>query len=146
MSVLRQVHKRLIDLETRLSDRPDEASEVRAIRHMLDGDEGGWIGTVDAQHLLGMQSVNTVKAWAKRGLLRSKRLSNGRLKVSLTDVLDERHRIDALSAMGSIDTPLTDEELELARNPSTPEVEAIVGKIVALAEARLQEQKQAGDE
>ncbi|MFN8537025.1 MAG: hypothetical protein U0232_06065 [Thermomicrobiales bacterium] len=58
-------------------------------------------------------------------------------------MLRRREDAEALSAMGSIDTPLTDEELELMRTPNTPEVEAIVGAIVALAEARLKESSQA---
>ena len=139
MSVLRQVHDRLVSLESRLSDRPTEAGEVRAIRQLLDSDEAGWIGTVAAQRLLGVQSVNTVKAWAQRGLLRSRQLPNGRLKVSLEDVLQRREVDEALSAMGSIDRPLTDEERELAYRPGPPEVEAVVAPILALAEARLRE-------
>ncbi|MFN8537024.1 MAG: hypothetical protein U0232_06060 [Thermomicrobiales bacterium] len=72
VSVLREVQQRLVLLESKLGDRPEEAGEVRAIRQLLDSDKGEWIGTVEAQRLLGMHSVNTVKAWAKRGWLRSK--------------------------------------------------------------------------
>ena len=139
MSVLQEIHDRLVSLESRLSDHPAEAGEIRAIRHLLESDKAGWIGTVEAQRLLGVQSVNTVKAWAKRGWLRSRQSANGRLRVSLEDVLHRREVDEALSAMGSIDRPLTDQELELAHRPGPPEVEAIVAPILALAEARLRE-------
>ncbi len=139
MSVLQEIHRRLDRLESKLSDRPDEVGEVRAIRQLLDSDEGGWIGTVEAQRLLDVHSVNTVKAWAKRGLLRSRQLPNGRLQVSLEDVLHRREVYEALSAMGSIDRPLTDEEREYAYRPASPEVEAIIAPILAMAEARLAE-------
>jgi hypothetical protein len=137
--VLHEIHQRLDRLESKLNDRPDEVGEVRAIRQLLDSDEGGWIGTVEAQRLLGAHSVNTVKAWAKRGWLRSKQLPNGRMKISLKDVLNRRAVDDALSAMGSIDRPLTDEEREYAHRPASPEVEAIIAPILAMAEARLAE-------
>lgn len=90
MSVLRQLDTRLAALESRLADRPADAHEVRAIRRLIAGDDDLWIGTVEAQRLLGVQSVNTVKAWARLGLLRSRRLPNGRLKLHLDDVLRER--------------------------------------------------------
>lgn len=129
MSVLREVQQRLVLLESKLGDRPEEAGEVRAIRQLLDGDKGGWIGTVEAQRLLGIHSVNTVKAWAKRGWLRSKELPNGRLKVSLEDVLAERERVDALSLFGS-NREMTEEEYEMSKHPAPPEIEAIVQKLV----------------
>jgi hypothetical protein len=92
LTVFQEILDRLIKLEAKLSDRPDEANEVRAIRELLDSDGGRWIGTVEARKFLGVQSVNTVKAWAKRGLLRSRRLPNGRLMISFEDVLEERWR------------------------------------------------------
>ena len=129
MSVLQEVQQRLVLLESKLSDRPEEAGEVRAIRQLLDRDKGEWIGTVEAQRLLGMHSVNTVKAWAKRGWLRSKELPNGRLKVSLEDVLAERKRLDAFAAFPSNDE-VTEDERELAKHPIQPELEAIVQDLV----------------
>ena len=132
MSVLRQVHDRLVSLESRLSDRPTEASEVRAIRQLLDSDEGGWIGTVAAQRLLGVQSVNTVKAWAQRGLLRSRHLPNGRLQVALEDVLHRREVAEAFAAFPS-NAEMTEEEYEASKRPAPPELEAIVQQIVEKA-------------
>jgi hypothetical protein len=45
-----------------------------------------WVGTTAAQRALGLHSVNTVKAWARRGILRSILLPNGRIKVHRDDV------------------------------------------------------------
>lgn len=45
-----------------------------------------WLGTKIAQRALGLRSVNTVKAWARRGILRSILLPNGRVKVHRDDV------------------------------------------------------------
>lgn len=139
MSVLQEVHQRLISLELRLSDHPDEAGEVRAIRHLLDNDESRWIDLEMAQRLLDAHSVNTVKAWVERGWLRSQRFPNGQIKVLLEDALNRREIYEALSAMGSIDRPLTEEEMEYAHRPASPEVEAIIAPILAMAEARLAE-------
>lgn len=60
---------------------------------------------MEAQRLLGVQSINTVKAWAKLGLLRSRRGPSGRLKVHLEDVLREAQAQRDLDAMGGIDDP-----------------------------------------
>jgi hypothetical protein len=139
VSALQEIHRRLVVLETKLSDRPDEADEVRAIRQLLDSDEGSWIGTVEAQRLLDAYSVSVVETWVKRGWLRSKQLPDGQLQVSLEDVLHRREVNEALSAMGSIDRPLTDEEREYAHRPASPEVEAIIAPILEMAEARLAE-------
>lgn len=137
MSVLRQLHDRLVALESRLADRPKDAGEVRAIRRLLADPDDLWIGTIEAQRLLGVQSVNTVETWARRGLLRSQRAPNGRLKVHLDDVLREAQAQQALEAMGGIDEPLSPEEWDALRRQSTPEGEAIVAEIVRLAEARV---------
>ena len=114
MSVLRQIDDRLAALESRLADRPEVAGEVRAIRRLLKGGDGAWIGTVEAQRLLGVKSINTVKAWARLGLLRSRRAPNGRLKVHLDDVLRERARYQALLGDGD-ERELPDEELRRVR-------------------------------
>lgn len=136
MSVLRQLDNRLSVLESRLADRPEEAGEVRAIRRLLADPDELWIGTVEAQRLLGVRSVNTVKAWARLGLLRSRRLPNGRLKVHLDDVLSERQVREDLSAMGSVDTPLSEAERAAMRGPAAPEVEAIVESVLARMSGR----------
>ena len=129
MSVLQEVHQRLVLLESKLHDRPDEAGEVRAIRQLLDSDESGWIDIARAQRLLDAYSVGVVETWAKRGWLRSKQLPDGQLKVSLEDVLAERQRLDALSLFG-LDREMTEEEYELSKQPAPPEIEAIVQELV----------------
>jgi hypothetical protein len=134
MDVLEQIYDRLAKLETRLSDRPDEVIEIRTIRRLLGDDKAAWIGTVKAQRLLGVQSVNTVKAWAKRGLLRSIRLSNGRVLISLKDVLRERQVREAFAAFPSNDE-VTDEERELSKHPLRPDLEAIVQDLVERSRA-----------
>lgn len=144
MSVLRQLDNRLSVLESRLADRPEEAGEVRAIRRLLADPDVLWIGTVEAQRLLGVRSVNTVKAWARLGLLRSRQLPNGRLKVHLDDVLRERQVREDLSAIGSVDTPLREEERAAMREPAAPEVEAIVESVLARVRGRSLAAKAAG--
>ena len=114
MSVLRQLNERLAALEARLADRPEEAGEVRAIRGLLAGEANRWIGTVEARRLLGVRSINTVKAWARLGLLRSRRAPNGRLKVHLDDVLRERDRYQALLGDGD-ERELSSAELRRVR-------------------------------
>ena len=134
MSVVGEVRSRLEQLETQVA--PELRDEVRTIRLLLVDPERQWIGTVEAQRLLGVQSINTVKAWAKLGLLRSRRGPSGRLKVHLDDVLREAQAQRDLDAMGGIDEPLSPEEWDALTGQSTPEGEAIVGEIVRLAEAR----------
>ena len=126
----RQVDHRLAALESRLTDRPDEADEVRAIRLLLTDDRQRWIGTVEAQRLLGVKSVNTVKAWARLGLLRSKQEPNGRLKVHLDDILRQRQTREDLGAMGSVELPLSSEARQSLQQSATPEVQAIVNAVL----------------
>ena len=134
MSVVGEVRSRLAQLEARVA--PELRDEVRTIRLLLADPERQWIGTVEAQRLLGVRSINTVKAWARLGLLRSRRGPSGRLKVHLDDVLREARAQRDLEAMGGIDEPLSPEEWDALTGPATPEGEAIVGEIVRLAEAR----------
>jgi hypothetical protein len=133
MSVLQQLTTRLAALESRLADRPAEASEIRAIRaHLADADNL-WIGTREARRLAGVDSVAAIKAWARLGLLRSRKAPDGRLLVQLDDVLKQRQVQDDLGAMGSVDTPLTEELRAALRQPPAPEVDAIVKEMVARA-------------
>lgn len=89
-SVLDRLVHDLRSVETELRDRPVLAQRVRAIAALLAGEEVQWIGTTKARRLLGVRSENSVKAWARLGVLRSRREPNGRLKVSLEDVLARR--------------------------------------------------------
>ena len=134
MGLMNEVRSRLANLESRVE--PALRDEVRVIQRLLADPERQWIGTVEAQRLLGVQSINTVKAWARLGILRSRLLPNGRLKVHLEDVLREAQAQQDLEAMGGRDEPLDREEREALIRPMIPEVEAVVGAVVQQAEAR----------
>ena len=146
MSVLQQLATRLAALESRLADRPEEAGEVRAIRAHLADTDSLWIGTREARRLLGVNSVATVKAWARLGLLRSRQAQDGRLLVYLDDVLEQRQLQDDLGAMGSVDIPLTDDERSVLRQSPAPEVKAIVKEMVARAAEQMPTREPVGVE
>jgi hypothetical protein len=99
---------------------PDETEDrVAEILALLSPERVCWLGTTEAKRLLGVGSENTVKAWARLGLLRSRTLPNGRTQVLLDDVLRRRAEDEALVAIGGDD--LTPEELEVleATRPGT---------------------------
>ncbi len=104
MSVVQEIRSRLEALEGKVE--PALRDEVRTIRLLLADPERQWIGTVEAQRLLGVKSINTVKSWARLGLLRSRRGPNGRLRVHLEDVLREARAQRDLEAIGGIDDPV----------------------------------------
>ena len=133
MGVMNEVRSRLAILETRVE--PELRDEVRAFQRLLADPERQWIGTVEAQRLLGVQSINTVKAWARLGILRSLQQPNGRLKVHLEDVLREARAQQDLEAMGEYDEPLDREGLQPLGSQEGAEAEVIVGAIVRQAEA-----------
>jgi hypothetical protein len=83
---------------------------IREVRRLLSREDVDWIGTTEAKRLLGVGSENTVKAWAKLGLLRSRTQPNGRTQVLLDDVLKEREAREAITAIGGRD--MTEEEME----------------------------------
>jgi hypothetical protein len=117
MSALQAATNALHDLKAvLLASRPGEldpalvAGRVNEILRLLSGDEAGWIGTTEAKRLLGVGSENTVKAWARLGLLRSRQLPNGRIQVLVDDVLRRRAEHEALLGIGGDE--LTPEELQ----------------------------------
>lgn len=114
MSILERLTNDLRHLEADLQDRPAVAERLHAIVRLLESDEARWIGTTAAKRLLGVGSENTVKAWARLGLLRSRTLPNGRLQVLLDDVL-ERKAIDAALTGPFEDEGLSPEELDVLR-------------------------------
>lgn len=134
MSVVQEVRSRLEALEEKVE--PELRDEVRTIRLLLSDSERQWIGTVEAQRLLGVKSINTVKAWARLGLLRSRRGPNGRLKVHLEDVLREARAQCDLETLGGIDEPLSPEEWDGLQRQDSPGSEAITREIVRIAAAR----------
>ena len=114
MTVLDQAAGALRELEAELLeptrgglDSVLLAERIRAVRRLLSGGEGRWIGTTEAKRLLGLDSEDTVKAWLRMGMLRGRRLANGRIQVLLDDVLRQREVTEGLSA---IDPPGMSEE------------------------------------
>jgi hypothetical protein len=91
-------------------DPSEAADRVAKVLALLSPEEARWIGTTEARRLLGVGSENTVKAWARLGLLRSRTLPNGRTQVLLDDVLRRRVEDEALLAVEGDD--LAPEELE----------------------------------
>jgi hypothetical protein len=91
------------------------AERIRAVRKLLSNGEMRWVGTTEAKRLLGVGSENTVKAWARIGLLRSRTLLNGRVQVLLDDVLRRREDTEALSAIDGDQEISTEEGLRLLR-------------------------------
>ena len=103
MSTLETATTALRELEALLRTTPpgelDQvalAEQVRTVHQLLAGEDALWIGTTTAKRLLGVGSENTVKAWARLGLLRSRQLPHGRIQVHLDDVLHRRAENAAL--------------------------------------------------
>ena len=120
MSTLETATSALRDLETLLRstsseelDRVALAEQIREVHRLLAGEEIRWIGTTAAKRLLGVASENTVKAWARLGLLRSRQLPHGRIQVHLDDVLRQRAETEALLAIGGDE--LSPEELRILK-------------------------------
>ena len=118
MSALQDATNALRDLEAMLLASPQGeldpavvAERLREVRRLLSREDARWIGTTEAKRLLGVGSENTVKAWARLGLLRSRTLANGRTQVLVDDVLRRRAEHEALLAVGGEE--LTPEELQL---------------------------------
>jgi hypothetical protein len=116
MSILQDATNALHEIEAELReptaggvDSVRLAERIRGVRRLLSAQEAQWIGTSEAKRLLGVGSENTVKAWARLGLLRSRLLPNGRTQVLLDDVLRRREETEGLSAIGGDE--LTVEEL-----------------------------------
>jgi hypothetical protein len=120
MRTLKDATNALRDLEallrTALPERIDPvavAERVREVRELLAGEDARWIGTTEAKRLLGVGSENTVKAWARLRLLRSRTLPNGRIQILLDDVLERRAETEDLIAIGGAE--LSPEELRILR-------------------------------
>jgi hypothetical protein len=111
MSIPCRLARDLRDPEADLRDRPSVAARLHEVARLLESDEVRWVGTAEAKRLLGVGSEDTVKAWARLGLLRSRTLANGRLQVRLDDVL-ERKPSNADLARPFADDGLSPEELD----------------------------------
>src|ERR1700687_5762695 len=120
MSILQDATNALHDIETELRaptpgglNSVGLAERIRAVRRLLAAQDAQWVGTSEAKRLLGVRSENTVKAWARLGLLRSRLLPNGRTQLFLDDVLRRREETEGLSAIGGDE--ITAEELRAQR-------------------------------
>jgi hypothetical protein len=86
------------------------ANRIRQVRRLLAGDEAQWVGTAEAQRLLGLGSEDAVTAWVRAGRLRSRVPPHGRVQILLDDVLRRREEAEGVGAFGGED--LTEDELE----------------------------------
>jgi hypothetical protein len=122
MAILDEATSALREIETELLkptqgglDSVHLAERLRAVRKLLSKDEARWVGTTEAKRLLGLGSENTVKAWARIGLLRSRTQPTGRIQVLLDDVLRRREEREGLSAIDGDEEISTEEALRLLR-------------------------------
>jgi hypothetical protein len=107
MSILEEATRSLRSIESELlassQDGPVDvariAEQIKRVIEMLSVEDAQWIGSTEAKRLLGLGSENTVKAWARLGLLRSRTLANGRVQVLLDDVLNRRIESEDLAAL-----------------------------------------------
>ena len=130
MSVLDRVVSDLRAIEAELAENPPVAKRIGEIARLLESDEARWIGTTRAKRLLGVQSENTVMAWARLGILRSRREPNGRLKVNLADLLEYRATRAALMGDGD-DSEMTEEDYAMLRRPMSSEELASLNDFLA---------------
>jgi hypothetical protein len=128
MGMLSELEAELRALNKDLED-PSLPAEVAArlrarvaeMHRVLASQNAMWVGTTEAKRLLGVKTENTVKAWARAGLLRSRTLPNGRVQVHLDDV--HRRATDTTALTTPWDEPASDEDLQSlsrARPGTTP--------------------------
>jgi hypothetical protein len=97
---LREIASELLAAPERgLVDTARVARRIGDVAAILADEDARWIGTTEAKRLLGLSSENTVKAWARSGLLRHRKLANKRTQVLLDDVLARRAEEEDLTAI-----------------------------------------------
>ena len=111
MGILQRLAHDLRNLEQDLCGHPDVAARLHAVVRLLESDDVRWINAEEARRLIEATSERTIEAWARLELVRSRRLPDGRLQVSLDDLL-ERKAINAALVGPFDDEPLSSEELE----------------------------------
>jgi hypothetical protein len=89
------------------------AESIHRVVELLSGEDAQWIGTTEAKRLLGVSSENTVKAWARLGLLRSRTLPNGRVQILLEDLQNRQAEMEDVAAIGGDE--LSPDELRTLR-------------------------------
>lgn len=114
MSMLQRLAHDLRDLEADLQGHPEVAARLHAVVRLLESDDIRWVEADEERRLIEAASERTIESWARLGLVRSRRLPDGRLQVSLDDLL-ERKAINAALAGPFDDQPLSPEELEALR-------------------------------
>jgi hypothetical protein len=111
---LRAIESELLaDEQQGCLDAARVAQCIHRVVELLLGEDARWVGTTEAKRLLGVSSENTIKAWARLGLLRSRTLPNGRVQVLLDDVLERRAETEDLTAIEGDE--LSPEELRTLR-------------------------------
>jgi hypothetical protein len=134
MAAVDEVTRVLKEIEPDLSRPAESAVEsfalqdrIRALRKLIAEHGDRWISVAKAKRFLLSSSEEYVEAWAKRGWLRSRTSSKGRLQLSLDDVLEKRENDEALTAIDN-GVPITPEEamyllrpLEYPKPPGYPE-------------------------
>jgi hypothetical protein len=121
MSILERAVGDLRQIESELLAAPDcgsidterVARRIGNVAALLADEDAHWLGTTEAKRLLGLSSENTVKAWARSGLLRHRKLANKRIQVHLDDVLARRAEEEDLTAIPGGD--LSADELRVLR-------------------------------
>src|SRR5262245_45919327 len=108
MSVLTETIEELREIEGALRDRPELARRVHRLAARLAAEDEQWLGVKEAQALLGVHLEETISAWVRLGLLRS-RSEDGQIQVLRDDVLRQRERDRDLEGDRD-DRPITSEE------------------------------------
>lgn len=112
MDILQRLAHDLRSLEPDLGGHPDVAARLHAVVRLLESDEVRWIDAEEARRLIEAESTRTIEGWARLELVRSRRLPDGRLQVSLDDLL-ERKAIDMALAGPFEDDSLSPEEMDV---------------------------------
>lgn len=112
--MLQRLAHDLRDLEADLQGHPEVAARLHAVVRLLESDGIHWVEIDEARRLIEATSDRTIESWARLGLVRSRRLSDGRLQVRLDDLL-ERKAINAALVGPCDDQPLSPEEMEALR-------------------------------
>lgn len=121
MSILERAVGDLRQIESELLAAPERgtvdtarvARRIGDVAALLADEDARWVGTTEAKRLLGVSSENTVKAWARSGLLRHRKLPNKRIQVLLDDVLARRAEEEDLTAIPGDE--LSPDELRVLR-------------------------------
>jgi hypothetical protein len=126
-AALQAIEPALVQPTTSAEASFDLGDRIRALRKLITQHGDRWISVAKAKQYLNFDSVEYVEGWARRGWLRSRTTSSGKLQLSLDDVLGQR---EVWEGLGAIDNgvPISPEEamyllrpLEYPRPPGYPE-------------------------